>query len=149
MSGLYDLGPAGCNIQNNLIKEWRKFFVIKDNMLEVDCSILTPKIALKASGHLDKFCDLMMRDSKTNEAFRVDHFVKTELNKKIGSNKEKNKEISETLKKLSQTNNIDEIKSIISQYSIKSPKTGNELTEPTPFNLMFQTQFGPSGNSYR
>ena len=132
-----------------MLKEWRKLFVIKDNMLEIDCSILTPEIALKASGHLSKFSDLMVRDSKTNEAFRVDHFIKAELQNKMKSNKNNVKEISEALKKLDQTSNINEIKSIISKYNIKSPKTGNDLTDPIPFNLMFQTQFGPTSNSNR
>lgn len=29
---------------------------------------------------------------------------------------------------------------------IKAPDTGNDLSEATPFNLMFQTQIGPSGH---
>jgi glycyl-tRNA synthetase len=28
-AGFFDLGPIGCAIQNNLVNEWRKFFVIK------------------------------------------------------------------------------------------------------------------------
>lgn len=30
------------------------------------------------------------------------------------------------------------------KYDVKSPTTGNTLTEPTEFNLMFDTQIGPS-----
>lgn len=30
---------------------------------------------------------------------------------------------------------------------IRSPDTGNELSEPVPFNLMFKTQIGPASNS--
>lgn len=30
-------------------------------------------------------------------------------------------------------------------YDIKSPKTGNALTEPEEFNLMFQSSIGPTG----
>ena len=28
---------------------------------------------------------------------------------------------------------------------MKAPETNNDLTEATPFNLMFETQIGPSG----
>lgn len=33
----------------------------------------------------------------------------------------------------------------IKKYQMKSPITGNELTEPIAFNLMFPTYIGPSG----
>jgi glycyl-tRNA synthetase len=35
---------------------------------------------------------------------------------------------------------------VIKDLSIKSPDTGNELSGAQPFNLMFQTHIGPSGN---
>lgn len=31
------------------------------------------------------------------------------------------------------------------EYNMKSPITGNELTEPLEFNLMFSTSIGPTG----
>jgi glycyl-tRNA synthetase len=34
VSGLYDYGPAGCALTNNIIDIWRKHFVLKENMLE-------------------------------------------------------------------------------------------------------------------
>lgn len=33
---------------------------------------------------------------------------------------------------------------IIKKYAIKAPETGNELTDPVPFNLMCPTSIGPS-----
>jgi glycyl-tRNA synthetase len=33
----------------------------------------------------------------------------------------------------------------ITKYQITSPETGNKLSKPFPFNLMFETQIGPSG----
>lgn len=50
-------------------------------MLEVDCSILTPEPVLKASGHVDRFADLMAKDVKTGECFRLDHLIKSALEK--------------------------------------------------------------------
>jgi len=49
---------------------------------EIDCPVLTAEQVLKASGHLTRFSDLMVRDSITNESFRVDHLLEGELNKK-------------------------------------------------------------------
>lgn len=34
---------------------------------------------------------------------------------------------------------------IMKKYNMKSPITGNDLSEPIEFNLMFATQIGPSG----
>lgn len=38
-----------------------------------------------------------------------------------------------------------ELHAIFQALGIKAPATGNELTEPFPFNLMFQTSIGPTG----
>ena len=50
-------------------------------MLEVDCTMLTPETVLKASGHVDKFADLMVKDMKNGECFRLDHLIKAHLEK--------------------------------------------------------------------
>ncbi|RYQ83000.1 hypothetical protein Ahy_B10g101613 [Arachis hypogaea] len=58
VAGLYDYGPPGCAVKSN-------HFVLEENMLEVDCPYVTPEVVLKASGHVDKFTDLMVKDEKT------------------------------------------------------------------------------------
>jgi glycyl-tRNA synthetase len=50
-------------------------------MLEVDCSMLTPEAVLKTSGHVDKFADLMVKDTLNGECFRLDHLIKAHLEK--------------------------------------------------------------------
>jgi hypothetical protein len=52
--GLYDYGPPGCALQANVVNLWRKHFVLEEDMLEVDCTMLTPEAVLKTSGHVDK-----------------------------------------------------------------------------------------------
>jgi len=47
VNGLYDYGPVGCAIKTNLISIWRRHFVLEEQMLEIDCSILTPEIVFK------------------------------------------------------------------------------------------------------
>ena len=47
VTGQYDFGPMGCALKSNIISEWRKFFVLEEQMLEVDCTVLTPENVLK------------------------------------------------------------------------------------------------------
>ena len=70
VSGQYDFGPMGCAMKANIINAWRNFFILEEQMLEVDCTMLTPESVLKASGHVDKFADLMVKDLKNGECFR-------------------------------------------------------------------------------
>ena len=54
----------------NVQKIWRQHFVIEESMLEVECPSVTLGTVLKASGHVDRFTDLMVKDAKTEECFR-------------------------------------------------------------------------------
>ena len=47
VTGLYDFGPMGCAIKANLLSVWRKFFILEEQMLEVDTSCITPEPVLK------------------------------------------------------------------------------------------------------
>lgn len=51
--GLYDYGPPGSALQHNIVDAWRRHFVLEEDMLEVDCTTLTPEEVFKASGHVD------------------------------------------------------------------------------------------------
>jgi glycyl-tRNA synthetase len=151
-SGVYDFGPVGCAIQTNIVNEWRKFFVLKERMLEVDCAIVTPETVFKASGHLTKFNDFMVLDSVTNDAFRVDHLLESELKQKIEDDSNdlaKTEQLRSVLNRIenSEVQELAEIDAIIEKFGIKSPLTGNKLKNAAPFNLMFKTSSGPIGNS--
>jgi glycyl-tRNA synthetase len=37
----------GCALKANILSAWRSVFVLEEQMLEVDCSILTPEPVLK------------------------------------------------------------------------------------------------------
>jgi glycyl-tRNA synthetase len=60
--GLFDYGPPGCALLANIVDVWRRHFVLEENMLEVDCTVITPAQVLKTSGHVDKFADWMCKD---------------------------------------------------------------------------------------
>lgn len=147
ITGQYDFGPMGCALKSNMLNVWRQFFVLEEQMLEVDCSILTPEPVLKASGHVDRFADLMVKDLKTGECFRLDHLIKSHL-EKIASDKkatqEQKDECTDITVKLDGMNKA-EMAAIMQKFSMKSPLTQNDLSEPMEFNLMFATQIGPTG----
>lgn len=47
ITGQFDFGPMGCALKSNILSTWRSFFVLEEQMLEVDCAILTPEPVLK------------------------------------------------------------------------------------------------------
>ncbi|KAJ7970118.1 glycine--tRNA ligase, mitochondrial 1-like [Quillaja saponaria] len=150
VAGLYDYGPPGCAIKSNVLGFWRQHFVLEENMLEVDCPCVTPEIVLKASGHVEKFTDLMVKDEKTGTCYRADHLIKDfcneKLQKDLSINPEKVAELKHVLAVLDDLS-PEELGSKIKEYGITAPDTKNPLSDPYPFNLMFQTSIGPSGLS--
>ncbi|XP_060205363.1 glycine--tRNA ligase, mitochondrial 1-like [Lycium barbarum] len=150
VAGLYDYGPPGCAVKSNVLAFWRQHFVLEENMLEVDCPCVTPEVVLKASGHVDKFTDLMVKDEKTGTCYRADHllkdFCKDKLERDPNLPAEKAAEYRHVLAVLDDLSS-DELGAKIKEYGITAPDTKNPLSAPYPFNLMFQTSIGPSGVS--
>lgn len=149
VTGLYDFGPMGCALKSNMIQEWRKHFILEESMLEVDCTSLTPEAVLKASGHVDRFADFMVKDLKNGECFRADHLIKNSAEKMI-DDKKTSAEIKNALNDvLARLEGFDdkEMHETITKFGFKSPVTGNDLSEPIAFNLMFPTQIGPTGEA--
>lgn len=81
--GLFDYGPPGCALQSNIVDAWRRHFVLEENMLELDCTIMTPEAVFKTSGHVDKFEDWMCKDSKTGDFLRADHLIENVLEARL------------------------------------------------------------------
>ncbi|EOX99608.1 Glycyl-tRNA synthetase / glycine--tRNA ligase [Theobroma cacao] len=150
VAGLYDYGPPGCAVKSNVLAFWRQHFVLEENMLEVDCPCVTPEVVLKASGHVDKFTDLMVKDEKTGTCYRADHLLKDfcneKLQKDLSISAEKAAELKHVLATLDDLS-AEELGAKIKEYGITAPDTKNPLSDPFPFNLMFQTSIGPSGLS--
>ncbi|GAU98420.1 hypothetical protein RvY_09572 [Ramazzottius varieornatus] len=147
VTGLYDFGPMGCAIKANLLSAWRKFFILEEQMLEVDTSCVTPEPVLKASGHVDRFLDYMVKDVKTGDCFRVDHLIKASLEDALKDKKvseDDKKEARETLGKIDALDK-DGFATAVKRWKMKSPITGNDLSEPVEFNLMFGVSIGPTG----
>lgn len=47
--------------------------------LQVECPAVTPEVVLKASGHVERFTDLMVTDVKTGDCHRADHLLEHHL----------------------------------------------------------------------
>ncbi|KAL3040432.1 hypothetical protein OYC64_011452 [Pagothenia borchgrevinki] len=148
VSGLYDFGPVGCALKNNILQVWRQHFIQEEQILEIDCTMLTPETVLKTSGHVDKFADYMVKDVKNGECFRADHLLKAHLQKLMSDKKCSAVKKAEMEEVTTQMDNYtqQELTDLFVKYNVKSPISGNDLTAPTLFNLMFQTSIGPGGN---
>lgn len=102
-AGQYDLGPLGCALKSNILSAWRRFFVLEEQMLEVDCSILTPGYVLKASGHEECLTDLMVMDLENSKCYRLNDFLATHLKNiyfRKGTSQKLKEEIVGVLKKV-------------------------------------------------
>lgn len=178
-TGFFDYGPPGASLQANIIELWRKHFVVEEEMLELDTTIITIADVLKTSGHVDKFTDWMVKDVKTGEIFRADHLVEAVLEARLKGDREargvaeatlteaeaeaaaksKKKKIKSKAVKLddavvaeydnvlAQIDNYTgkDLGELMRKHEIKAPETGNDLTEPVEFNLMFDVSIGPTG----
>lgn len=147
VAGLYDYGPSGCAMEANMINIWKSHFVLEEQMLEIRASLLTPHQVLKASGHVDRFADFMVKDVKTGDCFRADHLLEGHLEKLLADKKmdaEKRKEYESVIGQIDNYG-MKELGDLISKYDAKAPVTGNDLSDPVEFNLMFTTSIGPSG----
>jgi glycyl-tRNA synthetase len=74
-AGLFDYGPPACALKSNVLLLWRQFFALEENMLEMECTNLTPSVVLETSGHVERFTDFMVKDEKTGECFRADKLL--------------------------------------------------------------------------
>ena len=73
LQGMYDFGPLGVELKNNLKASWWESMIYEnDNIEGLDSAILTNPLVLKYSGHEDTFSDPMVDCKSCNLRFRVD-----------------------------------------------------------------------------
>eukprot|EP00758_Cryptobia_borreli_P009242 Tbor_TRINITY_DN5462_c0_g1::TRINITY_DN5462_c0_g1_i1::g.25268::m.25268/K01880/GARS, glyS1; glycyl-tRNA synthetase len=146
-SGLYDFGPPMCAIKVNFLSYWRKHFVLEESMCEVDTTTITPEEVFKASGHVTRFNDIMIRDTISGECIRADKLVEEFCELKLGDKTVNDDAKVKYRNMLIEAGgmNQDELAKVIEEHKIMSPKN-NPLSDPFPFNLMFKTLIGPEGH---
>ena len=132
-----------------MIDLWRKHFVLTENMLEMECTCLTPEVVLKTSGHVDRFTDLMVKDPATGECFRADKLLEDAIDDLIEKNPTMSAdEKEEHLRTQRQADAFspEELDKLLTKYGCKGP-SGEAYSPSFPFNLMFKTSIGPEGTS--
>ncbi|KAF9450846.1 glycine-tRNA ligase [Macrolepiota fuliginosa MF-IS2] len=175
IAGLYDYGPPGSALQANIIAEWRKHFIVEEGMLELDTTIMTPAPVFETSGHVARFADWMVKDTKTGDVLRADHLVKNVLEARLAGNleargaaaipqnendKKRKKKAAKVTATALEDSVVKEYETILAQldnysgpqlgelcrtHKIRNPDTDNEVGEPQQFNLMFASSIGPTG----
>lgn len=132
-----------------MIDTWRKHFILNENMLEMECTCLTPEPVLKTSGHVDRFTDLMVKDKETGECFRADKLLEDAIDVLIENNPMMpSEEKDDHLRTQRQADAFtpEEIDELLIKYDCKGP-SGKPYSPSFPFNLMFKTSIGPEGTS--
>ena len=74
LQGLYDYGPLGVELKNNIKNAWWRDLVYeRDDIEGLDASILTKQSVLNYSGHEDTFTDPLVDCKKCKSRWREDH----------------------------------------------------------------------------
>lgn len=74
LQGVYDFGPLGVELKNNLKAAWWRSLVYdRDDVEGLDAAILTNRLVLQQSGHEDTFSDPMVDCRNCKERYRADH----------------------------------------------------------------------------
>jgi len=76
LQGLYDYGPLGVELKNNLKQSWWSSMVYdRDDVEGLDASILTHPDVLRFSGHEDTFTDPLIDCKKCKSRWRLDQIT--------------------------------------------------------------------------
>ncbi|MFH1878883.1 MAG: glycine--tRNA ligase [Candidatus Omnitrophota bacterium] len=74
IGSVWDYGPLGVELKNNVKKQWWKSMVYDRADVEgLDTAIIMNPEAWKASGHVGSFADLMVDCKDCKKRFRIDH----------------------------------------------------------------------------
>src|SRR3989344_8024776 len=128
MAGLYDFGPYGVELLNNLKKEWWKTHVqLRDDYVGLDSAMFKDPRVWEASGHTSGFSDPLSECRKCNTRIRVDKELKN-----IGVSADE---------KMSEA----ELQTIFEENKkkISCPKCGShDFTPVRAFNLLVKSNLG-------
>ena len=78
VAGFFDYGPLGAALKTNIENLWRRFYVLREGMAEIQCPTISPEQVFRASGHLEKFADTVIDCPACGAGNRGDHLVKNE-----------------------------------------------------------------------
>src|SRR3989344_1192892 len=72
LSGVWDYGPLGFLMKENIKREWWKHMLREDHIIPLDSAILMNEKVFTASGHLENFFDPLLECKKCKKRFRAD-----------------------------------------------------------------------------
>ncbi len=76
LQGVYDYGPLGVELKNNLKAAWWRANVYeRDDMVGLDSAILSHRSIFNYSGHEETFADMMVDCYDCKKRWRADHLV--------------------------------------------------------------------------
>lgn len=76
MAGLYDYGPYGSLLADNIRNEWKKAMTqMEDNVVALDSAIFTRPEVWVASGHVGGFSDPLVTCIDNGVSYRADHLL--------------------------------------------------------------------------
>lgn len=107
LAAVYDYGPYGVELKNNIKKYWWKSMVqMHENIVGLDAAIFMHPKTWKASGHVDAFNDPMIDNKDSKKRYRADQLVEEYVEKKI--DKKIDKEITKAAKRFGDAFNEEE-----------------------------------------
>jgi len=82
LSAVYDYGPFGVELKNNIREYWWKAMVqYNENIVGLDAAIFMHPTIWKASGHVDAFNDPMIDNRDSKKRYRADVLIEDHLQK--------------------------------------------------------------------
>ena len=92
----------------------------------------------------------MVKDVENGECYRADKLLEAHLENMMedGTISKERREELQRIHIEADAYTPKELHDLIVKFGIKSPSTGNDLSEPFPFNLMFKTTIGPRGTRW-
>jgi glycyl-tRNA synthetase len=164
LNGFFDYGPLGSELRRNIRNAWWEDMVHRrDDIVGLDCSIISHPKVWEASGHIQGFSDPMVDCKESKQRYRADQLFfapvvvagetigYVSVLEDAGMQAEADKKANEMKRKLAKQGALEPV--ALKDYTnakpeeyelIPSPATGKpgSLTPPRDFNLMFQTYVG-------
>jgi glycyl-tRNA synthetase len=164
LNGFFDYGPLGAELRRNIRNAWWEDMVHRrDDIVGVDCSIISHPKVWEASGHIQGFTDPMVDCKESKQRYRADQLFFAPVvvaGETIGyisllegdnMQAEADEKALALKRKLAKQGALEPV--VLRDYTaatpdeyalIPSPATGSpgSLTPPRDFNLMFHTHVG-------
>lgn len=129
IANIWDYGPLGVEIKNNIKHFWWKYFVQKSEFnIGIDSAIFMNKKVWQATKHVSNFNDPLIDCKNCKNRYRADELIKSKLDQN----------------KLSEINfnNLEQMNKVINNFECPNCKTKGMFTSVRQFNMMFKLKLG-------